>query len=319
MPPRLGALVAILFWGVSFVATRAAVAEISPFALVFARAGLGTALLVVILSRGQAPAAQWLPSRESWPALAVMGFVGVAFHQGLQGIALTMTTATQTGWLIGVTPIWSAILAAIVLHERFGPRKLIGLALGFAGAVVVVTRGHFSRDLARLPSTRGDLLILASTVNWAVYTVIGHPVLRRLGAPRATLGAMAAGFVMLGVPVAWLGVWRDYARLSPHGWAAVLFLGLCCSGLGYLFWYGALARIEASRVAALLYLEPLVTLASAVVLLGERVQAVTVAGGGLLLLGVFLVERSPAPPARVVHEPDHGLGVGHAPSLGREE
>ena len=60
MPPRLGALLAVLFWGLSFVATKAAAREVSPFALVFARAGLGTTLLVVILARR---GAQWVPPR----------------------------------------------------------------------------------------------------------------------------------------------------------------------------------------------------------------------------------------------------------------
>jgi len=318
MPPRLGALLAVVFWGISFVATRAAVTEISPFALVFARAGLGTGLLVVLLARRHPPS-EWLPPRASWPSLALMGFVGVAFHQSLQGIALTMTTAAHTGWLIGLTPIWSALLAALVLHERFGAQKVAGLALGFAGAVLVVTRGQLSSGLLRLPSTRGDLLILGSTVNWAVYSVIGHPVLRRLGATRATLGAMAAGFAVLALPVVWLGAWRDYARLSAPGLLAVLFLGLCCSGLGYLFWYGALERIEASRVAALLYLEPLVTLLAAMVLLGERVQPVTVAGGVLLLAGVSLVERSAPARPPVVDEAGHRLAVGDGPALRREE
>ena len=298
MPPRLGALLAVLFWGLSFVATKAAVREVSPFALVFARAGLGTTLLVVILARR---GAQWVPPRSAWPSLAVMGFVGVAFHQGLQAYALTLTSAVHTGWLIGLTPIWSAVLAALVLHERFGARKLLGLTLGFAGALIVVTRGRLGPELAYLPSTRGDLLILLSTINWAVYSVLGHPVLKRLGAPRATLGAMAVGWLLLAVHVHWTGSWRDYARLSATGWLAVLFLGLACSGLGYLFWYGALEKIEASRVGALLYLEPLVTFAAAAALLGERVQLVTVAGGMLLLVGVVLVERAPAAaPARVL-------------------
>jgi drug/metabolite transporter (DMT)-like permease len=293
MPPRLGAFLAIVFWGVSFVATKAVVREISPLALVFARAGLGTALLVAILSRR---AGHWVPPRDAWPSLALMGFVGIVLQQALQAYGLTLTSAVHTGWLIGLTPIWSALLAALVLHERFGPRKMAGLVLGFAGAVVVVTRGHLSADLAALPSTRGDLLILLSTVNWAVYSVLGHPTLRRLGAPRATLGAMASGWLLLAVPVAWTGAWRDYARLGVTGWAAVLFLGIACSGLGYLFWYAALEKIEASRVAALLYLEPLVTLASAALLLGEKIQLVTVAGGVILLVGVILVERAPASP-----------------------
>ena len=261
MPPRLGALLAIAFWGVSFVATKAVVAEITPVTLIFSRAGLGTLLLSAILAARGQPV---LPPRDALGPLALMGFVGVAFHQLLQAYALQLTSAVNTGWLIGLIPVWSALLAALLLRERFGPRKLAGLAVGFAGAVLVVTRGDFGRGLLGLPSTRGDLLVLASTVNWAVYSVLGHATIRRLGPTRATAGGMLLGWLML-TPLFVAGSgWTDYAHLSAGGWSALLFLGIAASGLGYLFWYGALERIETSRVAALLYLEPLVTLAAAV-------------------------------------------------------
>lgn len=280
----------MIFWGVSFVATKAVVREISPVAVIFLRAGLGSALLLAILAaRGQLQA----PPRETWRALALMGFVGVAFHQLLQAYALRLTSAVNTGWLIGLTPIWSALLAAAFLRERFSAAKVAGLALGFVGGALVVTRGRFDAGLLALPSTRGDLLILLSTVNWAVYTVIGRATLRRLGAARATAGGMVAGFVMLAVPFAWSGAWRGLLHLSAAGWLAVLFLGLCCSGLGYLFWYAALDKVESSRVAALLYLEPLVTLAAGVALLGEGVAATTIGGGALLVGGVALVQLAP--------------------------
>ena len=298
MPPRLGALLAILFWGVSFVATKAVVREISPVTLIFTRAGLGTALLVAILAvRRQRP----LPPRDALLPLAVMGFVGVAFHQLLQAHALTLTSAVNTGWLIGLTPLWSALLSAFVLRERFGAAKIAGLLVGFAGAALVVTRGQLAAALLALPATRGDLLILASTVNWALYTVLGHPTIRRLGPTRATAGAMLLGWLMLAPSFAARAGWSDYARLTPAGWLAVLFLGVACSGLGYLFWYGALERVEASRVAALLYLEPLVTLAAAVALLGEPVRITTVVGGLMVAGGVILVQsaRAAGPPAPV--------------------
>lgn len=287
MPPRLGALLAVVFWGVSFVATKAAVAEISPVTLVFSRAVLGTALLFAIQAWRRQPA--W-PPRDALRPLALMGFVGVAFHQLLQAWALTMTSAVSTGWLIGVIPLWSAILAAVLLRERLGPRKVAGLLVGFLGALLVVTRGRLGAGLAALPATRGDLLVLVSTVNWAVYTVLGHATIRRLGPTQATAGAMLLGALMLAPVFLALGSWGDFARLSPVGLGAVLFLGLACSGLGYLFWYGALERIEATRVAAFLYLEPLVTLAAAVALLGEPVGAVTVVGGLLVTGGVALVQ-----------------------------
>jgi drug/metabolite transporter (DMT)-like permease len=296
MSPRLGALLAVLFWGVSFVATKAVVREISPVTLIFTRAGLGTLLLAGILAlRRQRP----LPPRDALLPLAAMGFVGVAFHQLLQAHALTLTSAVNTGWLIGLTPLWSALLSAFVLKERFGAAKIAGLLVGFTGAVLVVTRGELGTALLALPATRGDLLVLASTVNWALYTVLGHSTIRRLGPTRATAGAMLLGWLMLAPPFAARGGWNDYARLTPGAWLAVVFLGVACSGLGYLFWYGALERVEASRVAALLYLEPLVTLAAAVALLGESVRVTTLVGGLMVAGGVILVQsaRTAVPPA----------------------
>jgi drug/metabolite transporter (DMT)-like permease len=135
-------------------------------------------------------------------------------------------------------------------------------------------------------------MVLASTLNWALYSVLGHATIRRLGATRATAGAMLLGWLMLAPVFLASGGWADYGRLSPAGWGAVLFLGVAASGLGYLFWYGALERVETSRVAALLYLEPLVTLAAAVVLLGEPVGVVTVVGGLTVMGGVLLVQTA---------------------------
>jgi len=293
MSPRLAALAAVILWGISFVATRAALSEISPIPLVFTRFALGTAFLLTLLAVRRRLE---IPPRESWPALAAMGFLGIFLHQMLQAHGLTLTTAVHTGWLIGLIPIWSAVLSAVVLREKLGSAKVAGLLLGFAGAALVVTRGNLSGGLLALPTTRGDLLILASTVNWAVYSVVGRRTLARLGSARATTFAMFVGWAML-APFFFLGAgWTEYARLSPAGWAAIAFLGIGCSGLGYLFWYAALEKLETSRVAAFLYLEPLVTLAAAVVLLGEPVHAMTVVGGLIVLAGVFLVSgaRSPA-------------------------
>jgi drug/metabolite transporter (DMT)-like permease len=289
VPARLGAFLAIVFWGVSFVATKAVVAELSPWTLVFARTVLGTALLVAIQVVRRHPP---LPPRDAVLPLLAMGFVGVAFHQTLQAIALRMTTATNTGWLIGLTPVWSALFAWVLLRERFGPAKLAGLVAGFAGATLVVTRGRLGAAVLALPATHGDLLILLSTLNWAAYTVMGHATIRRLGPTRATAGGLLFGALLLLPVFALSGGGPELARLSLPGWLALLFLGLACSGLGYLFWYAALERLEASRVAAFLYLEPLVTLAAARIWLGEGLPVTTLAGGALLLAGVVVVQRA---------------------------
>src|SRR5688572_26375815 len=107
--PQLAALAAVVIWGASFVATKAALRELAPLPLVVLRFGLGVLFLLAIFAvRRTSP----LPARSTWSSLAAMGFVGIFIHQLLQAYGLTMTSATNTGWLIGVIPIWSALLAA---------------------------------------------------------------------------------------------------------------------------------------------------------------------------------------------------------------
>lgn len=274
-------------WGVSFVATKAALREVSPVTLVFTRFALGIAVLFLILTFRRQPL---VPPRDAWPMLALMGFVGVFVHQMLQVHGLTLTTAVRTGWLMALIPIWSAVLAVVVLGETFGPTKLLGMLLGAVGAMLVITRGQIASTVLALPATRGDLLILASSLNWAIYTILGRKTLKRVGSSSATPAAMVAGWAML-IPffLAAAG-WREYRSLSLTTFGAILFLGVGASGLGYLFWYAALERLETSQVAAFLYLEPLVTLAAAVALLGEPVAVSTVLGGVLVLAGVLAVQ-----------------------------
>jgi drug/metabolite transporter (DMT)-like permease len=302
MPPRLAAFLAIALWGISFVATKIALAEVAPVALVVTRFAMGALLLHCLLAaRGES----LLPPRESVGALVVMGFFGVFVHQLLQANALRMTSAVSTGWLIGLTPIWSAVLAAVFLHERFGAMKVAGLVLGFAGTLLVVTRGELGVLASFGHAQVGDLLIVASTVNWAVYTVVGHATIRRLGALRATAGMMLAGTLLLLPIFLWQRAWHDWSLLSAKGWAAVLFLGIGCSGAGYLLWYSALAKIGPTRVAAFLYIEPLVTLAAAMALIGERAGVATIVGGATVLAGVALVQRGePHVTPRVEHHDD---------------
>lgn len=291
---RLAAFAAIVLWGVSFVATKAALREVSPVTLIFTRFALGVAVLVLVLKLRRE---SLIPPRDSWLMLALMGFVGIFLHQMVQAHGLTLTTAVRTGWLIGVTPIWSALLAAVFLGEAFGPRKILGLFIGMFGALLVITRGELSAGTLGLPSTRGDLLVLASTWTWAIYTILGRDTLKRLGSARATAAAMFAGWAMM-IPffVATAG-WQEYRDVSSDSIVAILFLGIGCSGLGYWFWYAALERIDASQVAAFLYLEPLVTLFSAVALLGETVALSTIVGGLLVLAGVLTVQSAPLRPA----------------------
>jgi drug/metabolite transporter (DMT)-like permease len=286
---RLAALAAVVVWGLSFVATKAALTEVSPVALIVARFTLGVATLVAIVLARREPL---LPPRDVVPGLAGIAFVGLFLHQMLQVHGLGLTTAVRTGWLIGIIPIWTAVLSAVALGERFGAQKIGGLALGTLGAILLVTKGDVAFATLDAATLRGDLLVLGSTVTWAIYTVAGRATLARLGSARTTTAVMTLGLLMFLPWFVATGAWREYAALTTTGVAWVLFLGVVCSGLGYLCWYTALEQLEASQVAAFLYLEPLVTFVAAMALLGETVHWTTVAGGVLVLLGVAAVERA---------------------------
>jgi drug/metabolite transporter (DMT)-like permease len=131
-----------------------------------------------------------------------------------------------------------------------------------------------------------------STVTWAVYTVLGRTTLQRLGSGKTTTATMFAGWAMM-IPffISSAG-WQEYQHLSSAAMTAIIFLGVGCSGLGYLFWYAALERIDASQVAVFLYIEPLITLLAAVALIGESVAPSTVVGGVLVLAGVVTVQSA---------------------------
>ena len=103
--------------------------------------------------------------------------------------------------------------------------------------------------------------------------------------------SMCLGCVMLAVPFVISEGWSDYASLSRTGWAAMLFLGVGCSGLAYFCWAYALERLQASRVASYLYVEPFVTQIAAAYILRESVGAIVPIGGMIVLGGVFLVQR----------------------------
>ncbi len=287
---RLKGLTAAVIWGASFVATKAALSEIHPVTLIVLRFALG--LGVLILAVWQARTFRRITRRDLF-LLAVLGTLAIAVHQGLQATGLLFTSASNMAWLVAMQPVFTAILAWLFLAEVFGIVKIAGLVIAFAGAILVVTKGVFSPDALRLPGTLGDLLALASALNWTIFSVASKPMLRRLPPSLMMAYVMGIGWlIVLPFFVAAQG-WHDLSRLTPTGWGAVAFLGIFCSGIAYIFWYDALAHIDASQVAAFIYLEPFVTVVVAAIVLHEAFTPISIIGGVLILLGVALVNRAP--------------------------
>ncbi len=284
------ALAAIVIWGFSFIATKVAIREVHPFGLLALRFGIGAILLSLIQFSRDRRFLRLLSARD-WGQILLLALVGIAGHNLVQAYGLLYTTAINTGWIIAAQPLFITLSAFLFLGERITLRKIIGLFLGFFGVSLIITKGIFSLAVFRWSSSFGDFLILFSAITWTIFTVGGRRFLSRFPPLAAIVPIMSVGFLMsLGVSMLHAG-WNIRVHLSLAAWASVLFLGIFCSGVAYFFWYSALDKKDSSSVGMYLYLEPLVTLLGACMLLGEKVSWVTLAGGGVTLAGVFLATR----------------------------
>lgn len=283
----LKALAATTLWGASFIATKLALRDITPLAVIVLRFGLGVAVMLGLLAwRREARVA----GRGDLAWLALLGLNGITVHQLLQSTGLLTTTATNSGWIVALIPIFTAVLARVMLHEAFGRQKVLGLLVAAFGAALIVSRGHLSSQVFR-HATLGDGLVLLSAANWALFTTLSKRVMGRYRPAVMMAHVMAFGW-LLSLPLfAVEGSWHQVPRMSAAGWSAILFLGIGCSGLAYAFWYDALAHTEASSLASFQYFQPVVTVAVAAAVLGEPVTWAVAAGGAAILVGVWLVNR----------------------------
>ncbi len=230
------------------------------------------------------------------PTFALLGLIGITLHQWLQSNALVTSRASTSGWIVATTPIFMAVLARLVLRERLSLPRIAGIALAALGVLLVVSKDDPTTLLAGKFGAPGDVLILLSAPNWAVFSVLSRGALRRHPATRMMFYVMTIGWLFTSVLLFSGPGFSEIGRITPRGWAALAFLGLACSGFAYIAWYDALKHMPASQVGALLYLEPLVAMTVAAVVLSEPILFSTVVGGGVILLGVWLVNRRPGEP-----------------------
>ena len=281
------ALAAVIFWGFSFIATKVALREVHPFTLLTLRYAIG-ALLLLLVQLGRDRTFFKIFSPRDWIYIFILAAVGVSGLGLLQAYGLLYTTAINTGWIIAINPILITLSARLFLGETITIRKMLGIVSGFCGVFLIISKGIFSLSLFGFVSTFGDLLVLASALAWTGFTIGGKGFISRFPSLATVTTIMLSGCLIV-LPLSLLkGEWNNLIHLSLTAWIGILFLGVFCSGLGYLFWYSALKKRDSGVVGMYLYLEPFATLIGACLLLHEEIRWITLVGGGLILCGVFL-------------------------------
>ncbi len=284
--PLLAAGLATVVWSSAFAAFAYGLRAFAPAELALLRFGIASSILLVPVMLG------WirLPPRRDWPAVGLLGLLGMTVYQLAFGYALTEVAAGAVAVIIALAPGVTAALAALRLGERLSGRMVLGLAIAFAGAVLVIFGS--GRSLRFEPMA---LLVLVAVLATSIYFVWQKPLLSRtspIGFTAASIFAGTLGLLPFGLHLPEKLVLASSAQLL-----SAAYLGIAPTVLGYLLWNWALSRAPAATVSSFLYAQPLLASVIAWFWLGQTLGALAIAGGVLAIGGVVLTIRGNAPRA----------------------
>ena len=278
-------LFAVFVWGLSFIATKRALIEVSPVVIVFIRQILGILFLAFVIIKQKKSFSVNL-KKEKW----IIALAAIAcFHLWIQVTGLQWTTASHTGWIVGITPVFMVIMGLVFFNEKITFTQTTGIIISFLGLIFLVSKGDFtSLDFIK---NKGDLLIITSSVTWSAYSLASKKATLTLSPVITTFYL----FVIVALIIAPFTINQknisDVVNLSFGGWGSILFLGILCSGVAYTLWAQALSEMDASRVGAFLYIEPFVTFFGSWFLLNEQISILTLTSGLIIIGGVVIVNR----------------------------
>ncbi len=281
--PDLAIAALVIIWGVNFSVVKALLGQFDPLALNGVRFALGAAVLAPFALKGRQFSRF---TQRDWIAVAALGLVGNALYQYLFITGIDGTLAGNAALILAMTPVFVAVLAAILRQERVRAAGWLGIVLSTAGIGLVVWAGSVVRFGGE--TLRGDLTMLAATIAWSVYTVGASPLVRRHGALPVTAASMWIGAVVLFVVAIPAMAAQDWSRPTPLAWTGLVASGVLAVGLAYVIWYYGVEHLGSSRTAVFSNTVPIVALVFAWLALGETPGILQLVGAGLILGGVTL-------------------------------
>jgi len=275
-----GLLVLSIIWGLAFVAIKQVVTELSPVNLALLRWFVACVPFLILFPIIGRPRARF--ERRDIPRLLVVAFANVVGYHISLYYAETTLSAGLSALLTSFGPIFIAILSYLLLSEKAGKKVLFGLLLAIAGTAVLSIGSVSLNDLS---SYGGIIEALLTAFCYALFTVLGKPLVHKYGSASTTILAGLIGTAMM-LPLLTPSFFAQTSALSLTGWAGVLYLSLLSTVFGYLMFYALVSRGAVTRLAIQLYLIPVVSVVGGALLLSEPLTASVVVGGGMMLVAV---------------------------------
>lgn len=284
------ALAAASIWGGSFPATKLSVMEAAPIVVILLRTAICLPLLCLNAKR---QGALRLPTKKELLPIAFMGFQGFYFHQTIQSYAMRTAGAANGNWLMVATPAMVAVLGRIFLKEKLSRRGIAGLVVSTAGVALVLAFGTVKSEVFSGFGSIGDIVLVASVLNWAVFLTLSRNFLSDDLHPAFLLfWELSFAFFYAAIFMPLFDV--QLTEIFTYGlktWLAILFLGAMSSAAAYSLWFSALSELPVSHVAIFQFIQPLVGAVISYFVVGERFTLWLFVGGALIIAGVMLVNK----------------------------
>jgi drug/metabolite transporter (DMT)-like permease len=283
------ALAVMVVWGATPVLTRVATDDLEPLWVAVLRTVLaGIVAVPIVATTERRPPT----STQARLLLVVSSAAGFVIFPVVFTIGQERTSAMHGVGILAALPVFTGLYGMLVTRRRPGRWWLAGCALALAGEAVIVAVRAGGGGTATLA---GDLLVLASALVVSAGYVAGALLVPRAFSSAATTywGVMLGAVALAPLALALLAV-EGPPRAGAASWAAVIFLALVTSIVGYVGWYWALAHGGIARIAPLQFLQPLSGLALAAIVLDENLTWPLSIGAALVVGGVRLARRDPA-------------------------
>ncbi|QCC84975.1 DMT family transporter [Desulfovibrio desulfuricans] len=281
---HLAALICILVWGTTFVSTKVLLRAFLPVEILLFRFLLGYAALWLACPRFLR-----IADRRQEVLFACAGLCGVTLYFLLENVALTYTFASNVGVIVAVSPFFAGLLAFWLLRAE---RPGLNFFLGFAAAMLGIGLISFSGSTQLRLNPAGDVLAVLAGLSWAGYSIITRKLMSfGYNSLLVTRRCFFYGLLFMLPALPFMGFqWRLERLADVTNSANLLFLGLGASALCFVTWTFAIKRLGAVKSCAYIYLVPVVTVVTAVLVLHERITLMAAAGIALTMLGLGISE-----------------------------
>lgn len=281
--PHLALVAVQIFFGTWPIVGKIVLRALPATSLAAARV-FGGAVAFLLLSRSLKRIA--VVRRSDYLKFALYGLLGVALNQLLFIKGLSLSTVINANLLGTMIPVFTLAASVALGRESFSARVAAGLTVAALGAAYLVN--PFGADFSQ-SSTAGNLLLVANALFYGLYIALSQDAIRRYGA----LTVLTWMFLLANVVTLPLGLYSlrgvRLASVEPHVWLALLYIIAVPTVLTYYLNAWALARVEPSVVAVYIYMQPLIALALAPLVLGEQPNSRTFVAAALIFAGVGIV------------------------------